>query len=206
MKQLFNAENGLWQLLGFVGDCLMLSLLWVLCSVPLVTLGAASAALYDAALRCFRRGERSCLARYLTVFRREWKNGILPSLLCEALLTALLLLWRGLAAGLPLLGAAALSVPLLVLPLGIAAWVFPMLSRFTLSTGALLSNSLRLALSQILRTLALGVLCFAGLWLTLRLALLPVFFLPALLALGCSFPIEPVFRRYEEAEEAETSE
>ena len=203
MRRFFNAESGLWQLFGFIGDLVMLSLFWLLCSAPVVTAGAASAALYDAALRGFRQGERNSLTRYFTVFRREWRNGLLPSLLCAALLLALFTLWRRLTATLPELPSAALLVPLLVLPLGIVAWVFPMLSRFTLSLGALLSNSLRLALSQILRTLALGALCFASLWLTLRLALLPVFFLPALLALVCSFLIEPVFRRYEEAEETE---
>ena len=122
------------------------------------------------------------------------------ALLCAVTLTALYLLWLLPAGALPTLAAAALLVPLLVLPLGIAAWVFPMLSRFQMGIGALLSNSLRLALSQILRTLALGALCFSALWLTLRFALLPVFFLPALLALCCSFLIEPVFHRYEGAE------
>ena len=47
---IFNPENGLWRLVAKFADVLALSVLWLLCSVPLVTLGAATAALYSSAV------------------------------------------------------------------------------------------------------------------------------------------------------------
>lgn len=59
---LFNPQNSFWQTVDHLSDLLILSLLWLLCSLPLVTAGAAAAALYDAAAHCRRarrRGERT---------------------------------------------------------------------------------------------------------------------------------------------------
>ena len=44
MRQLFNPESLVWKPLGYLGDLVMLSLLWTVFSIPVVTLGPASAA------------------------------------------------------------------------------------------------------------------------------------------------------------------
>ncbi len=54
---IFNPENKFWQTLDHLADLLILSLLWLLCSLPLVTAGAATTALYDAAAHCLRGPE-----------------------------------------------------------------------------------------------------------------------------------------------------
>ena len=48
-RRAFDPENAVWRPLGFLGDIVTLSLLWALCSLPVVTIGSASCALYDAA-------------------------------------------------------------------------------------------------------------------------------------------------------------
>ena len=45
MRRFFDPESLLWKPLGFLGEIVTLSLLWTLCSIPLVTIGTASAAL-----------------------------------------------------------------------------------------------------------------------------------------------------------------
>ena len=47
-KNLFNPESGLMITMSWVTDCIFLSLFWIVTSFPLVTIGASSAALYDA--------------------------------------------------------------------------------------------------------------------------------------------------------------
>ena len=54
---IFNPQNRFWQTLDHFADLLILSLLWLVCSLPLVTAGAACAALYDAVARCVRGAE-----------------------------------------------------------------------------------------------------------------------------------------------------
>ena len=55
--RIFNPENAFFRTADKLADLVMLSLMWALCSIPLVTLGPATAALYDAAVKILRRGE-----------------------------------------------------------------------------------------------------------------------------------------------------
>ena len=94
MRRFFNSESFLWRPLGVLGDLVVLSLLWTVLSLPLVTLGPASAALYDAAVHGLRQREGASLTRFLSTFRRELKEGVLSSLFWLGLALALgLALW-----------------------------------------------------------------------------------------------------------------
>ena len=44
MKKLFDPQNKIFAAIGFLGDHLLLGLLWVLCTLPVITGGAAAAA------------------------------------------------------------------------------------------------------------------------------------------------------------------
>ena len=80
LQKLFNPDNALMITMSQITDCIFLSLFWLLGCVPLVTVGASSAALYDAAFRAFRQGDKHSWRRFFETFRRNWKAGILPSL------------------------------------------------------------------------------------------------------------------------------
>ena len=85
-NSLFDAESWLWKPFGYVADFLILSALWLLCSVPIVTAGAAFAALYDCCARCVLGGEQERLTRCFRTFRRELKLGSGSFLLWAAVL------------------------------------------------------------------------------------------------------------------------
>lgn len=51
MIQLFDPENKFWQFFSKLADVACLSFLWFLTSLPLVTLGAATASFYDFTMR-----------------------------------------------------------------------------------------------------------------------------------------------------------
>ena len=145
MRSFFNPENSPWQLRSYIGDTVMLSLLWVLCSIPVITIGAATAALYDATVSAFRRGETGYLGRFLSTFKRELVNSLLPTLLWGGLLALLLWLLRRftvVAQGSAAVVAAVAFLVLLLVPLGCACWTFPLLSRFTLRFGRLRAQRL----------------------------------------------------------------
>ena len=200
MRSFFNAENGLWQIFGFIGDAVVLSLLWTVCSAPVITAGAATAALYDTVNACFRRHEQDYLRRFFRTLKRELVGSLLPTVLWAALLALLYMGYRRIAAGLSGSGGVLLAsgmLFLLLIPLGICGWVFPMLSRFTLDFKSLQVNAVRVGLGYLPRTLLIAALIAVSVWLTLRLQLLPLFFLPAIVALLDTYLMEPVFRKYE---------
>ena len=201
MRSFFNAENWLWKPLGVLGDYVMLSLLWTVFSLPLITLGPASAALYDAAVHGLRRKEDTVITRFLSTFRRELRQGVLSTLFWAAVLLVPGLLLYAAGGRMPeywpnfvMLGLLAAFFLLMVL-----CWVWPVLSRFTMGFWAMQAASARLALGHILRSAVLALL-----WGLTGLAglrfIAPLFVCPALAALLSTYIIEPVFRKYEKTD------
>lgn len=200
MSRFFSRENWIWSPFSWVADMVILSCLWVICSAPLLTIGASTAALYDCTARCVRGGDEKMFARFFRTFRRELMQSI-PTVL----------LWCIVIIG----GYAAIStygnsvtvtnistaittglLLLLTVVVGIAAWVFPLLSRFTFRVVQLNVTAVKLALIHLPRTMALGIsTVFAG-FLCLQF-IAPLFFLPGILALLWTLLLESVFRKYE---------
>ena len=46
MKRFFDRNNLIYTFMGRVSELLVLNALWILCSLPIVTLGASTSALY----------------------------------------------------------------------------------------------------------------------------------------------------------------
>ena len=204
-KNLLNPNNSLMITMSWITDCIFLSLFWLLGCFPVVTVGASFAALYDAAFRGYRRGDKNSWQRFIRVYRDNWKQSILPTvafLIAVYLLAkALIGLWNSAVAGsLGWMAFSGLTFVGVVL-LGILSIPFPLLSRFENTFGSLLKNSVLLALANLPRTIALGVLNAATVFLCIRYVF-PVFFLPALAALIGSLFIEPMFKPYMPNEEA----
>ena len=198
-RNLVNPENGLMITMNQITDCIFLSLFFFLGCFPLVTVGAASAALYDSVCRRFRRGEMKSWTRFLSTFKRDLVPGLIPSVLflCAVWFggKGVIGLWNTAAAG--ALGWMAFSglTFLAVAALGILSVMFPLLSRFDNPLPVLLKNTLLLALTNLPRTIALGLLNAAAALLCLNYVV-PLFFLPALSALISTLFIEPMFRPY----------
>lgn len=205
-RNLLRPDSGLMITMTQVTDMIFLSLFWILGCLPVVTIGASCAALYDAAFRGFRQGEKHSWQRFWRVFRDNWKAGLVPTvlflLLLSLLVKGLILVWNAAVAGRTswmLFSAAAF---LGILALGILSLLFPLLSRFENSLGRLLKNTVLLGLAYLPRTLALGIINGAAIVLCARFVF-PLFFLPALTALVSSLFVEPMFRPFmpPEAEE-----
>ena len=196
-RNLLNPENALMVTMTQITDCVFLSIFWLLGSIPLVPAGAAACALYDAVRRCFREQEHHPWKRFFDTFLRDLKASILPALIFQAALwlggKGMIGLWNGAAAG-------AVSWPvfsalsfLAVTGLGVLSVRFPMLSRFDNPLPVLLRNTVLLALGNMPRTIALGILNAVSAWLCARW-IFPLLFLPALSTLLSTFLLEPMFK------------
>jgi uncharacterized membrane protein YesL len=199
-SNLFDPESWLWKPFGRIADFILLSALWLLCSLPLVTAGPAFCAMYDCCARCVLGKEGGMTARFFRTFRRELGLGIGSLLLWGAVLGLGLGILRtftsnatGTDANVILAWGMAFLLALLV---GVAAWVFPLLSRFTFRFTDLQLMSVRLALGHLPRTVAVAAVTVASGWLCLRF-LLPVIIVPGLGCFLIAHLLEPVFKTYE---------
>lgn len=204
-RNLFNPDSNLMIFMGQLTDCIFLSLFWILGCFPIVTAGAATAALYDASVRGMRQADKHTWGRFFRCFRQNLKGGILPGLLVAAsslgLGWLLIQVWNATVAGSVswmVFSAAAFAG---ILVLGILSTVLPMLSRFENSFPALVKNSLILSLANAPRTIVLGALNALTIGLCVYY-IIPLFFLPSLSALLGSFLIEPMFKPFMEEPES----
>lgn len=198
-RSLFNPDSSFWNLLGGFGELLILSLMWFLGAIPLVTCGASTTALYDTVFHCIRNRESDIFSRFWSTYKKElilsvpcsvfWLSIIIWSFVLYRLYTA--------AAGTsPMAYSAAIAwIILQITVLGIACWVSPLQSRFTFRFGPLTGTAIKIAVAHIGRSLLLGLMTALSVWLSLRF-ILPVMILPGVTVLLCTYLIEPVFQKY----------
>ena len=198
-KNLFNPDNALMITMTQLTDCIFLSLFWLLGCFPVFTVGASSAALYDAVYHCFRKGDKHSWSRFLRSFKGNLGASILPTVVYLAVFGlggwGLIQVWNAAVYGQVSFGLFSAAAFAGVLALGILSVLFPMLSRFENSFIGLLRNTLLLALANLPRTLILGLLNAASVVLCVKF-IFPLFFLPALAALLSTLLLEPMFKPY----------
>lgn len=198
-RSLFNPDNPLMITMSQITDCIFLSLFWLLGCVPVVTIGTSFAALYDSVYQGFRNGNKHPWQRFFHTYKTSLVTGVVPTLLSLsvfwALARILIALWNaavyGYVSWMVFSGGAFAGV----LVMGILSVMFPMLSRFENSLGKLINNTVLVAMANMPRTLALGLVNLVAGFLCIRFVF-PVFFLPALAALIGTLFVEPMFRPY----------
>ena len=198
----FSGSNPLFRLTGRFLDLVVLSFFFLLASLPVVTLGPAAAALYYSSVKCLRRGEGSPYRSFWASFRENLRPGIgaTVAVLLAALALDALFVFLTMAAA---TGSAAWAVArwaflvFLLLPAAFFSLVFPVLSRFTCTTGGLLANTLRLTMRHLPAAVGAGIINAALCALTVKTWFYgTVLLTPALGTLAVSFLLEPVLRRY----------
>ena len=184
-------ESKIGAVLTAVIEIVTAGLLWLLCSLPVVTLGASSTALYYAVVKCIRHERGGLTKSFFKAFRRDFRIATL----CWLLFLAAGLVfaadvwafsqWNGL---LSMIGKILLLALLAFFP-----WVFAFISRFSNTVGGTLRYCGYLALRNIGKTLLMTIELI-GFGLVVWLMPPLIFLLPGLVCLLLSLHIEPVFR------------
>ena len=139
------SNSRLYDLGDKLGDIMLLSLCWLLCSLPVVTLGASSTALYYAIHRRFTKESSTPVQDFFRSFKRNLLQGII--------LNVILMIYGGLTAFniyFAFCGWNGVHLPSFYIPVSIllalpflfsALYVFPYLARFSNSVGSTLFHS-----------------------------------------------------------------
>lgn len=185
-------------------DMILAGLYWLICSLPVITLGAASTALYYSVVKCVRHERGRLTGVFFSAFRRELRQSTLTWLIYIAY--TVLVALDAYAIGAAGLGGGVLGIlrwvfflpALLSLP-----WMFAYISRFSNSVGGSFKFVGWLTLRHIGRSAALAaVLIAAGVIVYLTPLLLPL--LPGAVCMLMSLVIEPVFREYTAEQDSES--
>ena len=203
MKQLFSIDGPVMGALGKIADFMILSLLWLMCCIPVITFGAATAALYYVTLK-MARGEASGVAKlFFKALKENMKAGIVFTLVF-ALAGAVLYLDYTLM--LQLSGALGAVLRVVFMALGIcclltALYTFPLQAQFVNTVKGTLTNAFWFALRNLGITLLVLLvhaspllLVFLSLENLLKLLPLLLLLLPSVIAFISSVLLMKVFK------------
>lgn len=70
----FNPENRFWMFMEKVMDAMMISLLWLICSLPIVTMGAATTAVFQFTLHQVRDEEGYVWKSFFRAFKQNFRQ------------------------------------------------------------------------------------------------------------------------------------
>lgn len=203
-------DNVIVRALSKICDMACLNIMWLVCCIPIVTIGASTTALYTVMLKLVRNEEGYIFRGFFKAFKDNFKQ----STIIWMLLLVLWIIW-GIdyrVSGI-MQGSAGLALRVVFLAVGfvllsVTIYVFPLTARYANTVRATLRNALILSIGKlpysILMAAVLIVSVFASLWNTTTLMFaIPLWFLigGALIAWVNSYILRRVFLVFEDGTE-----
>lgn len=74
MKNIFNVDNPFWCFMGKLGDLILLNILFIIFSMPIVTIGASITSIYSITMKMVKKEEVYVLKGFLWHFRKNFKQ------------------------------------------------------------------------------------------------------------------------------------
>ncbi len=150
-------------------DLILLNILWLLCSVPFITIGASTTALYSVMLKIAANEEGYIIRGFWTAFKKNFKQSTLVWLILLAVGAVLgmdIMIISGKLQGV-LLNAGLLLIGIVsVIYLIELAFVFPIIAKFENSTLNIMKNAVLIPLTRLPFMLPILILTAACLILT----------------------------------------
>lgn len=222
MGEFFNLDNKFFQAINKIVDCVCLSVLWVVCCIPVaftgylaietktlifwliscitvVPAGVATIAVYYAINKVIRHGRSYIWTEFWHSFRSNFKQGAVISMILSVV-AVLLGLDAYIMYQFALSGekSGALYIIFIILLIFEAAWaiyIFPYVARFENTTKQVLKNTAYMAVANLPKTIIM-VVVLGAVVLTVYLFPAILVVIPAVFLLLINLLIEKVFRKY----------
>lgn len=201
MGEFFRIDGGLMGFLSKVSDICIIGILWILCCLPVITIGASTTAAYYTMVKVVRRQIGTLHKEFFKAFKHNFKDSAVINLI-YLLLSGMLAfniytMYHNLEVSDAYMPFQMFFLYLTLFFMVIAAglYTYPVLSRFEIEKMKLVKFSIMIMFRHFPTTLillAMWVMAMAG------LLYLPagVVFLPGIYLYLCSFFMEKILRKY----------
>ena len=206
---LFNYDNPVWRFIGKLGDLILLNLPWTVCSIPVITIGASTTAVYYVTLKMVRDENDSTVRSFFHSFKDNFKQAtaIWAIFLAVGLILAFDI-WFFVTGQAPVPGIAgnlmtAISGGMAILYLFTYIYVFPIQARFYNPVKYTIRNAFIMSIRHLFQTV--GIVCMdilivigaiASLFYMPQIFALFILFGMPLMAFANSYLFVPIFKRY----------
>ena len=190
MNHLFNLDGPVLQFINKIVYSVYLNILWFICSIPIVTIGASTTALFYVTLKISKNEEGSITKAFFHSFKENLRQGTVVWLILLAFGIILGIdgyvlyhmrfenvFWT-LCTAVFCVAAAAYAIILM--------YIFPLLARFDNTIGAMFKNALFIGVRFLFCTVLMAVIYFVMLLIVVRIFTPAVIFGEGLCALLCS--------------------
>lgn len=163
--KIFSVDGGLYKFISRLWDAIKLNFLWLICSLPIITIGVSTIAAYDVALKIVNNEEGYVARGFFKAFKANFKQGMIVGPITVLLMVALFFYYR------------LRNIETYIFVLGFLAaflfyfalvYTYPLLARYENSVIKTIKNSMRISLryigKTIIMTLVVGVEVVAFLW------------------------------------------
>ena len=206
MSDFFNWDNKFMTAMSKASDAILLGILWIACCLPIVTVGASSAAFYYAYHKAVRQRRGYAWKEFFSAFKSNFKSAIIIWLIilglylvtgmdCYILYTSLETMDHALF----------LLLMIMIVIALITIWgiyVFPYLARFENTTKVIIKNSIAVMVMNKSWSLLLLVIFVAAAALFLLVPPAAIF-VPAFYMWVDNKILERIFRKYMRKEDLE---
>ncbi|MEG0214928.1 MAG: DUF624 domain-containing protein [Hungatella sp.] len=197
----FNYDNPVWRFIGKFWDVIILSVLWMVCSIPIVTIGASTTAMYYVTLKLVRDEDGYTFRSFFKSFKDNFK---------QSTIIWLIFLFAGMLLGFDLfffmkmfIGSEKVKMVMLAIFFGMSfiylamfTYVFPLQARFFNPVKRTIFNSFFMAIRHIFQTIGILVIDVGIVFLALTYIPQILIFGVALIAFVNSYMLAGVFKKY----------
>jgi len=200
LKNFFNPEKGIFRYMGKLADILMLSLLWLVCCLPVITICTSTAAMYNSAVKCVKNGENRPYVKFRDFMKENFKAGIPASILIAVIALAfsfeMVTLWGGAVSGSKMSFTFLIALAICsFLPASYLVWLTAIFSRYEFTFAQLAATSFKFIFAHLFSSVVMGLLVVAAVILCYGFVF-PITFIPCLLAVINSVFIEKAFDKH----------
>lgn len=179
-------DNVVMRALGKMGDMICLNVMWVICCIPIITIGASTVALYTVMLKMVKNEEGYIFRGFLKAFKTNFKQ----STIIWIILLLLGILWTvdfrvaGVIPGMAGIVLRALFLTLGFVLLSVTIYIFPLTARYENSIKGTFKNALILTVAKLPYTFLMAAIVVAAVFASLWSAFTLLFSLPLWLIIG----------------------
>lgn len=205
-----NQSTPLIRVLDVFGNIFVLNVLFVVFSIPIVTIGASTTAMYTMALKMVRKEEGHMVKGFIDAFKRNFKQATLAwmiELAAFAVLWAEYTLINNFTGTMASFYSVVFAIEAIVVALTLP-FLFPLIASFENTLWNTIKNAFLLSISNPWSWIKIVIAWFAPIYLSLNYAIiilstwymwLLLFF--GLIAYGTSFTINKVFKKIARTQE-----
>ncbi|MCQ2491538.1 MAG: YesL family protein [Lachnospiraceae bacterium] len=196
-NKIFNVQNPFWQSMDTMFDLFVINLLFVLCCLPIVTIGPAITALYYALIQKILGEEGYLKNDFFKSFKQNLKQGMLlgiPLTLCGAFLAFDVYLCHAMGKGIFTFFMVFFAV-LFLLWMFISIYAYALLAKFDRKNRDILVWAFTLSIKHAPMTIIMILVMAGGIFITVNLPGL-LFIIFGLLGQFCSTIISSIIKPY----------